>query len=82
MVEDFMQLRRIQTEIGEVLDRLERGVVVGTKTPVDVESVVVKLEVPESCDECFFSKVCISGFCNEEYCKKMWQKIIYYYKNK
>jgi hypothetical protein len=82
MVEGFMELRRIQAEIGEILDRLDRCVIVGTKTPVEVDSVVVKLEVPGSCDECFFCKVCISGFRGEGYCEKTWKKIIDHHKNK
>lgn len=80
MVKDFMELRRIQTEIGEVLDRLEHGVVVGTKTPVDVKSVMVKLEAPGSCDECPVEQGCISKSCRSMYCKITWKKIIDYIK--
>jgi len=84
MVEGFIdiELRRIQAKIGKVLDRLEHDVIKGIETPIDVESVVVRLDVPESCDKCFLCKVCTSGFCGEGYCEKTWKKIIDHHKNK
>ena len=82
MVKEFMKLRRIQTEISEVLDKLEHGVINGIKTPVDVETVVVKLDVPTSCSNCFFDKICLNGECGGVYCRKIWNKIINHHKNK
>lgn len=80
MLEDFMKLRRIQTDLEEVLDRLEHGVVSGIETPVDAETSSIKLEVPKSCDDCPVMWACVPQCHNGTYCKIMWEKIVFYFK--
>ncbi|HJZ06372.1 MAG TPA: hypothetical protein VJ327_11080 [Patescibacteria group bacterium] len=98
MHEVIIVISKAANAIREAIGTIERGVATGKICPTcggsvrvvgdetkhynAVDCVVIPLEIPGSCENCFLSAACPKNFntCGCDTCKVIWNKIIDHYK--
>jgi hypothetical protein len=92
MHEELIKIKKATFDIQDVIDSMEHGVIQGSVCPtcgrkiavaggttnyhVSVDSVLVPLAKPQSCEACFFGPACGKEEPDSFFCEKIWEKII------